>query len=396
MTVGGVICEFNPFHNGHRYLLQRMRQDGTDGIVACMSGSFTQRGEPAVFDKYVRTRAALQNGADIVIELPSIFACAGAERFAFGGVFLLSAMGCVNRLYFGSECGEIRLIQYTAEILSGKEFSAVLQDYVQSGETFAAAREKAVRSMAGDKAANILTNPNDILGTEYCKALLRLNSPIKPVCIRRSSVLHDSPLPNGSFASASFLRRELYQGNDISPFIPENTHQVVLASAQSLPKSSRMAALEGAMLYRLRMMSQNELRSLPDISEGLENRLYTAIQRGTSIEEILSLAKCKRYTLSRLQRCLLHALLGLTKSNTTLLPQYIRVLGFNKTGQRILRLCKQNASLPVITKHSQTSALSIDAKQQYALECRCDDIYALSGKNILPCGTSASAKMIVL
>ncbi|MEE3402493.1 MAG: nucleotidyltransferase family protein [Acutalibacteraceae bacterium] len=197
--IGAVICELNPLHNGHAYLFRQMHKDGCK-VIACMSGHFTQRGEPAVFDKYTRTKAALLSGADLVIELPATYACAGAERFAFGGVYLLQALGCVDRLYCGSECGDTARLEQAAQAVADTAVENILRQYLGEGITYAAAREKAVRRLYGEETAAVLTNPNDILGTEYAKALHRLHSPIQLHTIQRVAVAHDSDTPDGQLA----------------------------------------------------------------------------------------------------------------------------------------------------------------------------------------------------
>ena len=157
MKISSLICEYNPFHNGHKYMLEKMRENGCEYIIACMSGNFTQRGDLAIFDKYSRTGTALENGVDLVIELPVTYACATAEKFAFGGVFLLKSVGCVSDIYFGSECGDISLLEHTANILDSPELSDRIKKYLSLGQTFAKARENAVSEIS-QKSADILHN----------------------------------------------------------------------------------------------------------------------------------------------------------------------------------------------------------------------------------------------
>ena len=185
MKTSAVICEFNPFHNGHAYLLQEARKRGATHIITIMSGNFTQRGEPAIFDKYTRTRAALMCGADLVAELPLTYAAAYAERFAYGGVYLAKAFGCTNELVFGSESGDADAIIKAAKAVSDSAVRKLMKYELSGGMTFAAAREKAVFDICGNEISDILGSPNDILGVEYCKALLSLNSAIRPVAVKR-------------------------------------------------------------------------------------------------------------------------------------------------------------------------------------------------------------------
>ena len=396
MYTGAFICELNPLHNGHEYLLRKMQDSGCIRRIACMSGNFTQRGEPAVFDKFTRTRAALAAGADLVLELPVTYACAGAERFAFGGVYLLQALGIADRLYFGSECGDPALIRRTAAVLGQPEVSELLRCLLSEGITYAAARERAVREISGHEPAAILHQPNDILGTEYCKALMKLQSHIQPFAIQRTAAAHDSTIPTDTFASASYLRRQLYEGKDIDSYIPPSTREIVRSARQQLPAADRQQTIEAAMLYRLRMMSKDSFSALPDISEGLENRLYKAVHTCTSTADILACVKSKRCTMARLRRILMYAFLGITQEDCRSLPQYIRVLGFNRTGQTILRECKKSAALPVVTKAADIASLSEEGRKMFALESRCDDLYALTNHTVSPCGSNYTTKLIVV
>ena len=386
MKVSSLICEYNPFHNGHKYMLDKMRENGCEYIIACMSGNFTQRGDFAVFDKYSRTKTALQNGIDLVIELPATYSCATAEKFAFGGVYILSSLGCVNEIYFGSECGNIQTLGNTADILQLPEISEKIKKYLSLGQTFAKARENAVSEIDA-LSAEILKSPNNILGIEYLKALNKINSPILPKTIHRVCSVHDSLTACGNTASATLVRKLIY-GN--SPEFQKYIPSPVLSEIHSFKK------LETAVLYKLRMMSIEDFKNLPDISEGLENRLYSAVRNGISTEEILSLAKSKRYTLARLRRILLYAFLGINRNDCNILPQYIKILGFSHNGKNILRAMRDTANLPVIMRYSDVKKLSASAQYLYELESRCDDIYALSGENIISCGQNLKNSTIFL
>ena len=385
MKVSSLICEYNPFHNGHKYMIDKMRENGCEYIIACMSGNFTQRGDFAVFDKYSRTKTALQNGIDLVIELPVIYSCATAEKFAFGGVYILNALGCINEIYFGSECGNVDILKNTADILQSAEISEKIKKYLSLGQTFAKARENAVADI--DKiSAEILKSPNNILGIEYIKALNKINSPILPQTIQRVGSEHDSLTVCENTASATLIRKMIYENNqEFKKYIPSP----VFSEIHDFKK------LETAVLYKLRMMSLEDFKNLPDISEGLENRLYSAVRSGTSIEQILSLAKTKRYTLARLRRILLYAFLGITQNDCNMLPQYIKILGFSQNGKNILRTMRETAKLPVIMRYSDVKKLSPSAQYLYALESRCDDIYALSGETIIPCGRNLTENTVL-
>ena len=384
MKVSSLICEYNPFHNGHKYMLEKMRENGSEYIVACMSGNFTQRGDVAIFDKYSRTKTALENGVDLVIELPVTYACATAEKFALGGVYILNSLGCVNEIYFGSECGEITALQNTVDILGSGKFSDGVKKYLSLGQTFAKARENAVREIS-EISAEILKSPNNILATEYIRALKSLNSPISPRTIKREGSEHDSLTAVDNIASATLIRKMILENSsDFQKYVPFT----------DIPDIHSSSKLETAFLYKLRMMSLEDFKSLPDISEGLENRLYSAVRNAVSVEEVLSLVKTKRYTLARSRRILLYAFLDINKEDQRILPKYIKILGFNSKGQNILRTMRETAQLPVVMRYSDVKKLPSDAKYIYSLESRCDDIYALSGENTLPCGSNMTNNII--
>ena len=386
MKISSLICEYNPFHNGHKYIIEKMRENGSDIIIACMSGNFTQRGDLAVFDKYSRTRTALENGIHLVIELPVTYACATAEKFAFGGVYTLNSVGCTDDIYFGSECGDIDSLKETADILQSPELSDKIKYHLSLGQTFAKARENAVAEIS-EISADILKSPNNILGIEYIKALNKLNSPISPKTIQRIGSEHDSTITTQNFASASLIRQMIYENNtDYFNYIPQ----------KNIPEIHQLSKLETAFLYKLRTMSIEDFANLPDISEGLENRLYSAVKNACSIEEILQTVKTKRYTLARLRRILLHAFLNISQKDCDILPQYIKILGFTQNGKKVLRIMRNTATIPVIMRYSDVKKLSPTAQYLYEIEYRCDDIYALSSETPSKCGNNMTSNIIIL
>ncbi len=394
MNAAGLICEYNPFHNGHKYMLEKIREEGSKCIIACMSGNFTQRGDPAIINKHLRTKAALENGVDLVIELPVIYACSGAESFARGGVHILNSLGICSRLYFGSECGNVEKLSYAAEAVKNNSVKEPLHHYLSEGLTFAAARENAVKDVYGREISDILKEPNNILAIEYINSLLRSHSNIAPHTIQRVGTSHDSTQTEDCFASASRLRQLLYAGESINKYIPENTSE--LYNNSTFPHGGRLSVLERTILYRMRSMSTEDFSKLPDMSEGLENRLIKAVRSCNTVEEILQMTKCKRYTMSRIRRSIIHSLLGLSSDDFNTEPQYIKILGFNDNGRKALKEMKKHSLLPVIIKYSDTSGLSKAAKRMYETECRCDDIYALSGSTVTPCGSNMRNNPVIV
>ncbi len=368
MRVAGVICEFDPFHNGHAHLLRALRDVyGAEAIVCVMSGHFTQRGQPAAWDKWTRTEMALAGGADLVLELPTCYACASAERFAFGGVALLAALGVVDILGFGSETGEIAPLQQAADWLDRLGTQEAVEAHLAAGMSYPAAREKAA---AGQVPAGVLSRPNNVLGVEYCKAIVRLGHPFVPVTIPRVGAAHGAADTGDGFASASYLRSRSDPAQ-AAGLVPDATLRLWHASPR--PSIDRLGDL---LYYRLRTMDQAVLAGFADVTEGLEARMLDAAGRGKDYETLRQTVKTKRYTMTRVDRVLLAALLGIPKSLPAAPPQYIRVLGMTKTGQAVLRACKQTASLPILTKTADADFSGL-AAEMFALDVRATDVYAI-------------------
>lgn len=399
--VYSVICEYNPFHSGHRLHLEQTRQQATH-VVAVMSGSFVQRGEPALLDKWTRARMALQNGADLVLELPLPWAMAGAERFAAGGVAMIAALGCCEALSFGCETGNADALRSTAEALLSPALSEALRPLLDAGLPFAAAREESLRRRFGAQYAALLQNPNDILAVEYAKAICKTAAPLALFPVRRLGTAHDSGglnpenrLPGGeAIASASALREALRKSEDISAFVPQSCRTPLLRAAGERRLSGGMEPLTRAVLARLRTMSEAEAEQLPDVSEGLHNRLLAAARCADSLPALFAAAKTKRYSHARIRRAAAAALLGLQEADCTGTPPYLRVLGLNRRGQEILREMKQTAQLPVILRPSEISRLDARAQRIFALDCAATDLWALSTGKILPAGLDFTTPVV--
>lgn len=388
--ISAVICELNPLHMGHRALFQHAKQL-SNGVVCILSGNFVQRGEPAVLDKWSRCRLALENGADLVIELPLPWACSGAESFAAGGVHLAAALGNVNRLVFGSETEDLPAIKAAASALLSPEFSAKLSAMPKNGATFARRREIALSEMLGEKFLPLLRSPNAILGIEYTKALLQSGSSIEPTVFKRLGAGHDKKAVAEEFRSASELRAMLRDGQSPGHFVPESTVAMLekLTAEGNCPAD--ISLIERAILCKLRAMSAADFARLPDISEGLENRLYSASRQAKSLEEFYALAKSKRYTHARLRRLALSAFLGLT-CDLPKLPPYLRILGMNKTGEEILK--SASPTLPIAARPADIQKTNNTAQQIFALEAAADDLYALACPVPPACGRDYTEKLI--
>lgn len=386
MELYGVIAEYNPFHNGHKYLLKQARLAGATHIAVVLGGNFTQRGEAAVMQKAARVRCALLGGADLVLELPLPWAASTAERFAFGGAAVLHGLGCVSKLAFGSECGDSALLLQAAQAVEHPLTREQLPSILSTGVSFAAAREEAVRRGFGASAATPLRKPNDILGVEYCKALARLASPITPLPIRRYGAPHDGMEEQEGYASSTFLRQMLRESGAFSSSVPQTTAKIWQEEAAAGRAPVFTEALEKPILSRLRFMKVEEFSRLPDLSEGLENRLYRASRQGVTLEQVYALAKAKRYSLARVRRLVLYAFLGVTKEDCAGSPPYIRVLGATARGWEILRCAKRTATLPVVCRPREIRRLGADATRILELESLAADLYTLGMASPLPCG----------
>lgn len=398
MRVAGIVAEYNPFHNGHAYHIEHTRAENggrATHVAVVMSGNFVQRGEPALLPKADRVQAALAGGADLVLELPLPWAIASAESFALGAVSLLDALGCVDMLSFGSECGDVVPLEKVVDALDSPRFPGLLRYHLEFGVPFPEARQKAVAELAGGKAAGVLATANNTLGIEYLKALRKLNSSMTPFTVQRLGAGHDEALPIGDTASATAVRRLVEAGRleNAVQYIPAATRHILHDALQKGRCPAQTALLERTVLASLRRLSPAEWAALPGISEGLENRLQDAVKEAVSLDDLYQRVKTRRYALTRLRRIVMAAFLGVPAGWEKERPPYIRVLGVNERGAEILRAAKQ-ASLPVITRVSQFDQLSEQARQVFALECRAADLYGLALPTPLPCGTEFTNKMM--
>lgn len=399
MKIAGIVAEYNPFHNGHAHHIERIRAIDGDcratHVAAVMSGCFVQRGEPALLPKAARVRAALACGVDLVLELPVPWALSSAEGFAHGAVGVLDALGCVDVLSFGSECGALDPLLRIAEAMESDRFAGLLHYHLDMGLSYAAAQQKAVAALAGAKAAALLDQPNNTLGLAYIRALRSLGSPIAPHTIARFGAGHDDTVPLGDVASASFVRTLVRAGRllNAAPYLPPPSRDMLAEEAQAGRCPSQAALAERALLARLRTMESADFAALPGISEGLENRLYKAARQAGSIDAFLALVKTKRYPLTRLQRLLWAAFIGIPAGYEPETPPYIRVLGANARGMEILQAAK-GAALPLLTRAGQVERLTGRAQALFALECRAADLYALTLPAPPPCGAEYTTGLI--
>lgn len=373
MKTVGIICEYNPFHLGHekqfRILRERMGED--TGIVCLMSGNFVQRGAPAIFDKMTRARAAVEAGADLVLELPVTSVLSSAEGFAKGGVEILDRLGVVDALCFGSECGDGTALMRTAEILCKQEYEQTLQIRMETGVSYASARQFALEALGGD--GTLLREPNNILAVEYCKAILERNSSMEPLAIRREGNYHELSADTEN-PSAAAVRALLETGGNWQDCVPGCTRKIYEAAGRY-----SMQAGERAMLARLRARSPADWEQTAHGGEGLWSKVMKAAWKAGSTEEILTLSKSKRYPRTRLQRLLLCAYLGIRQEELCQPIPYVRALAFTEKGAGILKRAKKNGGIPVVNAGERPE----DAAY-YALECRAARLYSLFAEGKIP------------
>lgn len=383
MKIAAVICEFNPFHNGHKYLLDEIRKQGYDTIICVMSTSFTQRGEVAVVDKFRRTEVALKNGADLIIELPTPYTVATAQIFAKGGANIIKAAGVVDKVFFGSECGNIELIKKAASATKDHRVIALLKENMDEGDYYPQALEKAVKEIFGSEISDILASPNNTLGVEYIKELM--GSDIEVDTIKRIAVEHDSLNSNGNFASASLIREMIFNGEDVCRFVPQGDF--------SNPAKTKYG--ERAVMYRLKSMSLEDFEELPDVTEGLHNRIYSAVKNCNSLDDLLKAIKTKRYTQARLRRIITSAVLGITKDLQSLPLPYLRILGMTENGKEALSQISKGTNLPIVTSIAPAlKALDEKAKEMLRCDIRATDLRTIFEKEISDSGADFSTAMI--
>lgn len=390
MRVAGIVAEYNPLHNGHLLHMARTRALGASHIVCVLSGDFVQRAEPAVLDKFTRARLAAACGADLVLELPVQYAVGSGERFAQGAVSILEGLGCVDVLSFGSECGDAARLAQAAEAVRDAAVMLRTRALCETGLPYPAARESAVRERCGEETAALLREPNNILGVEYCKAIRALNSKIAPVTVRREGAAHDGSAPDGATASASFLRAHL--GQNIAGYIPPQVGEALRAAMETGALSGGWPALERILLYRLRSMGAADFAALPGCADGLGDRLRRAAERAQNAEDLFALAKTKRYTMSRVRRAALAALLGIRDEIYDSPPPYARILAIGAGGGALLNRIKQTAVLPVSHSLARLEALGGTCGETARLSAAAHDLFGLSCGRVPPQGRDYTHK----
>lgn len=381
MKIVGIVVEYNPFHKGHAYQLQKVRElFGDDTAIVCvMSGDFVQRGEPALFSKYARAEAAVRCGADLVIELPLHISIGSAERFADGAVRILGKLGIVDHLVFGSERDDITLLERTVDCLLHPSFDEKLKEFLESGCSYPVARSKAIQALTGGDDPTDM--PNDNLGVEYMKAIRRHGFSMKAQTILRKGAMHDQSY-DGDMKSGSELREILKSKESVIDYIPTAAYEVYKREIEQGRGPVFLEDLETAILSRLRMLPLDVFAALPDASEGLEHKLYKACRQETNLKSIYDAVKSKRYTHARIRRMTMCAALGISSRDYDAERLYARVLSLNERGGKVLRMSEKRREIEIISKPALARSLE---REQFRLFCKgadAHDLYVLAYNNV--------------
>lgn len=374
MNLLGLVVEYNPFHNGHKYHLEKSKEiTNATHTVAIMSGSFLQRGEPALFDKYTRAEMAVKNGVDLVIELPTLYACQSAEIFSHGAVATLNSLNCVNSLCFGSEEGNIDILQTISEILvkEPSDFKTTLKNFLDEGIVFPVARNKALYEyiknnhlleLSEDELQQVLNSSNNILGIEYIKSLIKLNSSIKPYTITRIASKYNSTDIESNICSATAIRNSLKDNTDLK--LIENVVPLHTFNEINHKINTNFNPVFDYMFYYL--LSSTIIRDVDnltkyfEVNEGIENKIYSNVFTSKNLEELINSTKSKRYTMTKIKRTLNNILLGINRDDVIKVKDldrvpYIRILAFNNKGREIIKKIKTSSDIEIITKFSKIS-----------------------------------------
>ena len=386
MKTAAIISEFNPFHNGHRRLISMTREAGATHIVSVMSGNFVQRGDVAVFDKFSRARTALNNGADLVIELPERVSLTSAEGFARGAVEIISALGCVDMLSFGSESGDIAPLREASGAIDYAVNTEFFSEQLKRGKNYPAALDAALREYYTPDVAETVSCPNNTLAIEYLNALDNIGSHIEPFTVKRLGAQHDSDLPDSDetvTASASAIRKMILAGEDYTQY-----------ATRVDAEFADISRLERAILAKLRTMNGDDFERIYDCANGLGNRLHKAARAAATLSELYFLTKTKRYTLAHIRRAVLCGFLGIDKHFALEKCAFIRVLGMNGRGREILAAA--SSEMPIDTSLKALAGKSREAARQAHFTARCTDLYGLAFERARACGADFTAAPIIL
>ena len=357
--VVGIIAEYNPFHNGHLYHIKKsIEQENADFVICIISGNFMQRGNTSIIDKWTKAKMAVLQGADLVLELPTVYSVSSAENFAEGAIRILDSLKIVNTISFGMEARELSTLNNIVKVLSDepREYSLILSHELKKGISYPKARENALMFYLNDikRYANIMNSSNNILAIEYLKALRKLKVNIKPLGIQREKVLYNDEIIVDGFTSSTAIRKMIVnrQFEDIIKVMPRASYFLLAKSLRDGHYVLDLSKFQTEIIYRLRTMTVEEIKALPDVSEGLEYLIKQAANSCNNIIDLVNKIKSKRYTQTRIQRILVYVLLGIDKKlmeNSKKNQSYVRVLGMNENGKKLLsEISRKNPKIKLV------------------------------------------------
>lgn len=387
MPIIGIVCEYNPFHNGHKHLIDSVKKEN-DVVVAVMSGNFVQRAEPAIFPKEERVKSALMNGVDIVIELPFVYATATAEIFAHSAVTILDSVGC-DKIAFGAENDNASMLMKSAEILSSDEFYKKTKKYLDNGISYSSARQSAFDEYDLDFD---ISSPNNILALEYLKAIKKLNSNIKAVPIKRLGAGYNEKSAEDNFASATYLRELIFSKQSYDKFVPSNVKDIYEQS-----NKIDLTKYDIAITSLLRSRMTENLSDVANMAEGLENRIKSAVNENINLKSIYDTAKTKRYAYSRIRRAVLSTAFMINESDIKIPVPYCRLLGFNEKSSEKLGVLSKKSKLPFVVSYKDIVKLnSKNAERIFELENKSTNFYNLILQNPQKCSAEMTFSPIKL
>ena len=396
----GIIAEYNPFHNGHLYQIQKAKElTGADTVIAVMSGNFTQRGETSLINKFEKAKIALQNEVDMVIELPTIYSISSAENFALGGIKILNEIGNIDYLVFGIEEENLEKLQAIADVLVNEddEFKRNIKEELDKGNSYPKAREIVLKKvLSSENVENIMQKPNNILAIEYLKALKTTNSKIKPIAIKRKNTMHNDENINENYASGTYIRKLFIENNfdEISKVVPKYTYERLLELKNQGTYVSSINDFSDIVIYKIRTMTKEEISQIADVNEGLENSIKLASTTCKTIDEIIDKVSTKRYTKTRISRILTYILLDITKSDMEQSKNndpYIRVLGINKQCEEILSTINNNKLITSLKKFEENNG----ENQLLNIDKKATEIYTIKYQKSVQANLDYTSKFII-
>ena len=362
MNVLAIIAEYNPMHNGHVFQINEAKKiANADFVITCMGGNLTQRGNTSIVSKFEKTKMALLNGSDIVIELPTIYSVSSSENFAYGAIKILKELNFVTHISFGIEEEDIQKLQDIADILQNEpvEYCKILKEQLDLGVSYPKARAKAVSIYLNDnKYETIMQGSNNILAIEYLKQMKKQKVNFVPIGIKRNKVSYNSTRIIENYASSSAIRKLIYNNdlNQIINVMPKSAYDILIENLKNGTFNIDLNNYSKIIIYKLRTMTLKQIADLPDVNEGIENLIKSSADKTNNISELIKLVKSKRYTQTRIQRILIYALLNITKQDMKISKKtspYIRVLGCTKKGQKLLKEIPQNRLITSLKKYEQ-------------------------------------------